>query len=103
MDPNPSLQHLLLATCPATSIPVLERTIGWRGYPPKFRMNNDTELISVTLADWAEHHGIAMEFIKPGTPTQDCYVERFNRAYRDKILNMYVFRNLTEARQRTES
>ena len=37
------------------------------------------------------------------TPTQNSYVERFNRTYRDEILNMYVFRNLTEVRQRTES
>lgn len=34
--------------------------------------------------------------------TQNSYVERFNRTYRGEILNMYVFRNLTEVRQRTE-
>ncbi|ENO17191.1 transposase, partial [Marinobacter nanhaiticus D15-8W] len=61
------------------------------------------EFISIALADWAEKHGIALEFIKPGKPTQNSYVERFNRTYRDEILNMYVFRNLTEVRQRTES
>ena len=66
-------------------------------------MDNGPEFISIALADWAEQHGIALEFIKPGTPTQNSYVERFNRTYRDEILNMYVFRNLTEVRQRTES
>jgi putative transposase len=47
-------------------------------------------------------NSITLEFIKPGTPTQNSYVERFDRTYRDEILNMYVFRNLTEVRQLTE-
>ncbi len=55
------------------------------------------------MAEWAEQHRIALEFIKSGTPTQNSYVERVNRIYRDEILNMYVFWNLTEVRQRTES
>ena len=84
-------------------IRVLERIIAWRGYPAKLRMDNGPEFISIALADWAEQHGIELEFIKPGTPTQNSYVERFNRTYRDEILNMYVFRNLTEVRELTES
>ena len=83
-------------------IRVLERIIAWRGYPAKLRMDNGPEFISIALADWAEQHGIELEFIKPGTPTQNSYVERFNRTYRDEILNMYVFRNLTEVRELTE-
>ena len=84
-------------------IRVLERIIAWRGYPVKLRMDNGPEFISIALADWAEHHSIELEFIKLGTPTQNSYVERFNRTYRDEILNMYVFRNLTEVRELTES
>lgn len=84
-------------------IRVLERIIAWRGYPTKLRMDNGPEFISIALADWAEQHSIELEFIKPGTPTQNSYVERFNRTYRDEILNMYVFRNLTEVRELTES
>ena len=61
------------------------------------------EFISATLAEWAEEHDIELEFIKPGTPTQNSYVERFNRTYRDEILNMYVFKTLTEVRERTEN
>ena len=66
-------------------------------------MDNGPEFISIALADWAEQHGIELEFIKLGTPIQNSYVERFNRTYRDEILNMYVFRNLTEVRELTES
>ncbi|WP_371826049.1 IS3 family transposase [Photobacterium sp. GJ3] len=84
-------------------IRVLERVVAWRGYPKKFRMDNDPEFISTVLADWAEEHYIQLEFIQPGTPTQNSYVERFNRTYRDEILNMYVFKSLTEIRELTEN
>ncbi|UYF99505.1 IS3 family transposase [Halomonas sp. GD1P12] len=84
-------------------IRVLERIIAWRGYPTKRRMDNGPEFISLALADWAEQRSIELAFIKRGTPTQNSYVERFNRTYRDEILNMYVFRNLTEVRELTES
>jgi putative transposase len=84
-------------------IRVLERAIAWRGYPDKLRMDNGPEFISAALAEWAENHGIQLEFIKPGKPTQNSYVERFNRTYRDEILNMYVFKSLQEVRELTEN
>lgn len=81
---------------------VLERIIAWRGYPNKLRMDNGPEFISTTLASWAQEHDIELEFIQPGKPTQNSYVERFNRTYRDEILNMYVFKTLSEVRVITE-
>jgi putative transposase len=84
-------------------IRVLERIVAWRGYPKQLRMDNGPEFISATLAEWAEEHNIKLEFIKPGTPTQNSYIERFNRTYRDEILNMYVFKTLNEVRELTEN
>lgn len=84
-------------------IRVLERAVAWRGYPQKLRMDNGPEFISAALAEWAEEHGIELEFIQPGRPMQNSYVERFNRTYRDEILNMYVFRTLSEVREITEN
>ncbi|HEX7762551.1 MAG TPA: IS3 family transposase [Cellvibrio sp.] len=83
-------------------IRVLERVVAWRGLPAKLRMDNGPEFISSTLADWAEQHEIKLEFIKPGKPTQNSYVERFNKTYRTEILDMYAFKTLTEVRERTE-
>ena len=54
------------------------------------------------MTEWAEEHSIDLDFIQPGKPTQNSYVERFNRTYRDEVLNMYVFRTLTEVREVTE-
>jgi putative transposase len=84
-------------------IRVLERIVAWRGYPGKLRMDNGPEFISAALAEWAEEHCITLEFIKPGKPTQNSYIERFNRTYRDEVLNMYMFRTLNEVREITEN
>ena len=43
------------------------------------------------------------EFIQPGRPAQNAYIERFNRTYRNEVLNMYVFRTLSEVRKITGS
>lgn len=81
---------------------VLDRIVANRGYPLKMRMDNGPELISLALAQWAEDHGVMLEFIKPGKPTQNAFIERFNRTYRTEILDFYLFRTLNEAREITE-
>ncbi len=72
------------------------------GYPLKMRMDNGPELVSLALAQWAEEHGVQLEFIKPGKPTQNAFIERFNRTYWTEILDFYLFRTLNEAREITE-
>jgi len=84
-------------------IRVLDRVAAWRGYPSKIRMDNGPEFISLAIADWADDHGIDLEFIQPGKPTQNSYVERFNRTYRNEVLNMYVFKTLNEVRELTDN
>jgi putative transposase len=84
-------------------IRVLDRVSEWRGYPEKLRMDNGPELTSVKLAEWSEKHGVQLEFIEPGKPTQNSYVERFNRTYREEVLSMYVFNSLDEVRELTET
>ncbi len=81
---------------------VLDRVSAWRVFPEKMRMDNGPELISVTLADWAEKNGVALEFIQPGKPTQNSYVERFNRTYREEVLDFFIFNSLSEVRESTE-
>jgi putative transposase len=81
---------------------VLERIAAWRGYPQKLRLDNGPELISVVLAGWAEECGLSLEFVRPGKPMQNGFIERFNRSYREAVLDMYLFRSLDEVREQTE-
>ena len=82
----------------ARIIRVLDRIAAWRGYPAKIRMDNGPEFVSGQLAGWALQHGIDLEFTQPGKPTQNSYVERFNRTFREEVLNFYVFSRLSEVR-----
>ena len=81
---------------------MFDRVVVWREYPCTLHMDNGPEFISTILADWAEDHTVNLEFIQPGKPTQNAYIERFNRTYRDEVLNMYVFKTLSEVRTITE-
>jgi len=82
-------------------IRTLERIAEWRGYPAQIRMDNGPEFTALALSEWAEEHGVLLEFIKPGKPTQNAYIERFNRTYRTEILDYYLFSDLDEARDIT--
>ena len=50
---------------------------------------------------WAQKHNIFIDFIEPGSPYQNAYIERFNRTYREEVLDLYLFKNLNEVRQQT--
>ncbi|HID01399.1 MAG TPA: IS3 family transposase [Piscirickettsiaceae bacterium] len=77
---------------------VLERISERRGYRQQIRLDNGPEMVSATLAEWADEHGITLEFIKPGKPTQNGFVERFNRTYRQEVLDSYIFETLDQVR-----
>jgi transposase InsO family protein len=49
----------------------------------------------------AEEHNVLLEFIKPGRPMQNGFVKRFNRSYREAVLDMFVFQSLLEVREQT--
>jgi len=50
----------------------------------------------------AEEHGVLLDFIQPGKSAQHAYIERFNRTYREEVLDLYLFDILAEARAITE-
>jgi len=45
---------------------------------------------------------VTLEFIKPSKPMQNGFIERFNRSYRQAVLDMFVFQTLDEVREQTE-
>lgn len=82
-------------------IRVLDRIAETRGLPERIRFDNGPEFTSIAVADWAEQNGVELEFIKPGRPMQNGFIERFNRTYRQAILDMYIFDSLDEVRELT--
>jgi len=62
-----------------------------RGLPDQIRVDNGPEFMSKRLATFCKQKNVKLEFIKPGKPTQNAYVERFNRLYREDVLDAYLF------------
>ena len=54
------------------------------------------EYISAALQSWANRRGIRIEYIQPGNPKQNAYVERFNRTVRYEWLAQYLFDTVGE-------
>lgn len=80
---------------------VLERLCAWRGVPKAIRCDNGPELISKALVDFCQKMDIAIRYIQPGKPNQNGLIERFNRTYREEVLNCYLFEDLNQAREIT--
>lgn len=83
-------------------ITVLERLIRESGKPRMIRVDNGPEFISTALGDWCYDKGIKLHFIQPGKPNQNSYIERFNRSYRDDVLDVHLFEDLSQVRDYTE-
>ncbi len=67
-------------------IHVLDCIADYRCYPRQLRQDNGPEFTAYALELWAEEHAVKLDFIKPRTPTQNAYIERFNRTYRNEVL-----------------
>jgi putative transposase len=78
----------------------LDQIIEWRGKPTAIRCDNGPEYISQILADWAAEQGIRLEFIQPGNPQQNAYVERYNRTVRYDWLTHHLFESIEEVQER---
>lgn len=81
---------------------ILELLIAWRACPMQIRMDNGPELISHRLEAWAKEHAITLAHIQLGKPAQNGYIERFNRTFREDVLDAYLFSSLKEVRQIVE-
>ncbi len=98
--------------CPAievdTSLPgarvveVLDRLAAIRGLPKTLVCDNGPEFTGQALDAWAYRRGVKIEFIRPGKPVENCYIESFNGSFRDECLNEHWFTSLADARRTIE-
>lgn len=102
-DFNRELLHVEVDTSITAKrlIRVFERIRLERGLPDVLRTDNGPEFLSGEFVAWAEAAGMMIQYIQPGEPNQNAYIERFNRTYRNELLDLYMFRNLCEVREAT--
>ena len=65
--------------------------------PAALRCDNGPEYMSQALVDWANKQQITLLYIQPGKPTQNAYIERFNRTARHEWLDLHLFNNIKHA------
>lgn len=77
-------------------IRALDQLLEWREKPSVIRCDNGPEFISHQFTDWAKDKGIRIEYIQPGNPQQNAYIERYNRTVRYSWLSQNLFDTLEE-------
>ncbi len=83
-------------------IKTLEKVIWLNGKSKNIRCDNGPEFIAKEFQEWCEGNDIRLLYTQPGCPTQNSYIERFNGSYRRAVLDTYIFRTLSEVRDKTE-
>lgn len=75
---------------------ILEQTIREHGKPNIIRTDNGPEFISKEFKEWCANSKIIIQYTQPGRPMQNGYIERFNRTFRENILDAYLFEDLMQ-------
>lgn len=82
---------------------VLERLAESRGLPRSITVDNGPEFAGRALDEWAYGKGLRLNFIEPGKPQQNAYIESFNGRFRDECLNEHWFVSMRHARDVIEA
>ena len=82
-------------------IEILSQCIEWRGKPRKIRSDNGTEFIAHKTKEFFKSIDVEHMPIQKGKPSQNGYIERFNRSYREGVLDAYILSTIHQAREET--
>jgi len=72
-----------------------------RGLPQVLRTDNGPEFLGEAFTSWAKVAGMVIQCIQPGKPNQNAFIERFNRTYREEVLDQHLFASLDDVREAT--
>ena len=78
----------------------LDKIVADRGAPQSITVDNGTEFASKAVDLWAYQSAVHLDFIRPGRPVENGYIESFNGKLRDECLNVEVFFSLADARHK---
>lgn len=78
-------------------IEAMQRIVEKFGKPSRIRTDNGPEFISKRFQLWLHSEGIIWNPIQPGKPQQNGVIERFNKTFREDILDRYLFQSIQEA------
>jgi putative transposase len=81
---------------------VLQRLCELRAVPTIVRSDNGPEIRGRVMDEWAYGWGVRLQFIEPGKPIQNAFIESFNSRLREECLNEQVFLSLDDARRKIE-
>lgn len=77
---------------------VLDQLVEFRGRPEGITVDNGPEFAGRALDFWAYRNKVRLDFIRPGKPIENAYIESFNGRLRDECLNGHEFISVREAR-----
>jgi len=66
-------------------------------------VDHGTEFMSRVLEDWAFLRGVQLDFIRPGKPVENAFIESFNGRLRDECLNVHQFTSIEDAKAKIEA
>ncbi len=75
----------------------LDRAMNGTPGPRSITVDHGTEFQSRALEDWAYRRSVQLDFIRPGTPVENAFIESFNGRLRDECLNVHQFASLGDA------
>lgn len=80
-------------------IRVFEQLKRDHGLPQVVRSDNGPEFLGEAFIQWLKENGVAIQYIQPGKPNQNAYIERFNRTFREEVLDLNLFARLDDVRE----
>ena len=72
------------------------------GFTKIHRHRQRTEFCGKAVDQWAHDNRVTLDFIRPGKPNENAFIESFNGKLRDEYLNENWFKSLEDARRTIE-